>query len=63
MRVLCLHTPVENQCETEYLDKVGDIRFHTDFRQVYADILQNWLKVDSKQVLGGSFEATRVISV
>ena len=45
------------------LDKVGDIRFHTDFRQVYADILQNWLKVDSKQVLGGSFEATRVISV
>ncbi len=30
-------------------------KHHTDFRQVYADLLDNWLGVDSKAVLGGTF--------
>jgi uncharacterized protein (DUF1501 family) len=34
----------------------GDIRFHTDFRRVYATLLDDWLSVDSKGVLGEKFE-------
>ena len=34
----------------------GDLRFHTDFRQVYATILDQWLKCDSRRVLGKQFE-------
>lgn len=33
----------------------GDVTFSTDFRQVYATTLDNWMGVDSKAVLGGSF--------
>jgi uncharacterized protein (DUF1501 family) len=31
----------------------GDLRFHTDFRRVYATLLDQWLGVDSNIVLGG----------
>jgi uncharacterized protein (DUF1501 family) len=34
----------------------GDIKYHTDFRRVYATLLDNWLGVDSKGVLGDTFE-------
>ena len=34
----------------------GDIKYHTDFRQVYATILEDWLQCDSRRVLGGNFE-------
>jgi uncharacterized protein (DUF1501 family) len=34
----------------------GNLKFHTDFRQVYATILDQWLGVASKDVLGGKFE-------
>jgi uncharacterized protein (DUF1501 family) len=34
----------------------GDVKFHTDFRQVYATVLDQWLKVDSSPILGGKFE-------
>ncbi len=33
----------------------GDLKFHTDFRQVYATILQQWLNIDAAKVLGKSF--------
>jgi len=33
----------------------GNLRFHTDFRQVYAAILDRWLGVPSRQVLGQDF--------
>ena len=39
----------------------GDIKFHTDFRRVYATLLDNWLGVDSKGVLGDSFEKLALI--
>jgi len=34
---------------------------HTDFRQVYAEILDKWLGVDSKSVLGKQFEPVNVL--
>ena len=36
------------------LDKDG-LKFHTDFRQLYATALDRWLGMDSSGVLGGSF--------
>ena len=36
------------------LDKDG-LKFHTDFRQLYATALDRWLGVESRGVLGGSF--------
>jgi uncharacterized protein (DUF1501 family) len=39
---------------------LGNLKFHTDFRQVYAAILDNWLKVSSKDVLGGEFKSAGV---
>ncbi|MEO6039374.1 MAG: DUF1501 domain-containing protein [Saprospiraceae bacterium] len=35
----------------------GDLRYQVDFRQVYATLLDNWLKADSKAVLGEQFQA------
>jgi uncharacterized protein (DUF1501 family) len=32
-----------------------DLKFHTDFRQVYAAVLENWLGWPSKAVLAGEF--------
>lgn len=39
------------------LDKLddGDLKFHTDFRQVYATLLDGWLGCPSQQILGGKF--------
>jgi uncharacterized protein (DUF1501 family) len=34
----------------------GDLKFHTDFRQVYATLLDRWLEADSRRVLDGRFE-------
>jgi len=34
----------------------GDLKFTTDFRSVYAGILERWLKTDSAPVLGRKFE-------
>ena len=39
----------------------GNLRHHTDFRQVYAAVLDRWLGVPSRQVLSGPFEAVDVI--
>ncbi len=33
----------------------GDLKFHTDFRSVYATILERWLEVPSEPVLGKRF--------
>src|SRR5262245_43224888 len=35
----------------------GDVKFHTDFRQVYATLLERWLGWSSKSVLGGEFNS------
>jgi uncharacterized protein (DUF1501 family) len=32
-----------------------DVRFETDFRSVYARILDNWMGSDSTAILGGDY--------
>jgi uncharacterized protein (DUF1501 family) len=36
--------------------EMGNLRFHTDFRQVYATILDTWLGVPHKDILGKEFK-------
>jgi len=43
------------------LDGNGDIKFGTDFRSVYAGVLQQHLGADSAKVLGGAFEPIALI--
>jgi uncharacterized protein (DUF1501 family) len=33
----------------------NDVRFETDFRSVYATVIDRWLGADSSAVLGGNF--------
>ena len=33
----------------------GDVKFETDFRSVYAQVLDGWLGTDSTKLLGGNF--------
>jgi uncharacterized protein (DUF1501 family) len=40
---------------------MGNLRFSTDFRQVYANVLDRWLGVSSKDVLGGDFKGVDAI--
>ena len=41
------------------LEKSGaDVRYETDFRAVYAKVLDDWLGSDSVAILGGDFRAT-----
>ncbi|QDU37534.1 hypothetical protein Mal4_18480 [Maioricimonas rarisocia] len=39
----------------------GDLKHHTDFRSVYATLLQRWFGVDSEPVLGESYEPVDAI--
>ncbi len=39
----------------------GDIRFTTDFRSVYASVLENWMNTDSAPVLGRKFEPLALV--
>ncbi|HVJ87974.1 MAG TPA: DUF1501 domain-containing protein [Caulifigura sp.] len=39
----------------------GDLKMQVDFRQVYATLLDGWLKVDSPPLLGGQFSALPLI--
>ena len=42
--------------------EMGNLVHHTDFRQVYASILEQWLGVESKGVLGGDFKPVDVFT-
>jgi uncharacterized protein (DUF1501 family) len=39
----------------------GDLKFHTDFRRVYATLLDGWLGCDSKPVLGAKWDHVKAI--
>ncbi len=39
----------------------GGQKHHTDFRRVYATVLERWLGFDSQAVLGGRFEPVDVV--
>ncbi len=34
----------------------GDLKFNNDFRGLYTDILEDWLEVDAKPIVNGTFE-------
>jgi uncharacterized protein (DUF1501 family) len=34
----------------------GDLHFNNDFRSIYSTIVENWLGLDAKPIVGGSFE-------
>lgn len=38
----------------------GGLDASLDFRRVYADVLENWLRVDSRTILGDAFEPFRI---
>ncbi len=40
----------------------GSPRFHTDFRQVYATVLDRWLGYDSQAILGTDFGSLDVFN-
>ncbi|MFN4260148.1 MAG: DUF1501 domain-containing protein [Gemmataceae bacterium] len=40
--------------------EAGNLKFHTDFRRVYAAVLENWLGVSSQQVLGQPWQPLEV---
>jgi uncharacterized protein (DUF1501 family) len=39
----------------------GDLKHHTDFRSVYAALLEDWLHVPSAEILGGKFAPARFL--
>jgi uncharacterized protein (DUF1501 family) len=39
----------------------GDLKHNTDFRSLYATLLDQWLAVDSKTVLGSKFEHLQLL--
>jgi uncharacterized protein (DUF1501 family) len=39
----------------------GDLRFHTDFRSVYATLLDQWLNVPSAEMLGNKYPALELL--
>lgn len=39
----------------------GDLKFHTDFRSVYATLLDRWLGLPSEPVLGGAFRPVEFV--
>jgi uncharacterized protein (DUF1501 family) len=39
----------------------GDLKFHTDFRSVYATLLDQWLKIPSTEVLGNKYPAVELL--
>jgi uncharacterized protein (DUF1501 family) len=41
--------------------EMGNLRHHTDFRQVYAAVLDQWLGVPSRDVLGAEFHPVNIL--
>lgn len=39
----------------------GDLKFEIDFRQIYSDILKNWLKTDAKSILNADFNSLGLV--
>lgn len=40
----------------------GDLRYHTDFRRLYATMIDQWLRLNSKPVLGGTYEPLALLT-
>jgi uncharacterized protein (DUF1501 family) len=44
-------------------NNAGDIHYETDFRSVYAQVLDGWLGTDSAKLLGGNFRKSGIAFV
>ncbi|HEX4348523.1 MAG TPA: DUF1501 domain-containing protein, partial [Vicinamibacterales bacterium] len=44
-------------------NSAADVHFETDFRSVYARVLDNWLGADSVSILGGNFKSSSLTFV
>ena len=40
----------------------GNLQFNNDFRGLYATLLEDWMGLDSKPIVNGSFEKLDFIS-
>jgi uncharacterized protein (DUF1501 family) len=40
----------------------GDLKFTTDFRGIYAAVLDNWLRANSRRILGATFPQPAVVT-
>ncbi|WP_160131269.1 DUF1501 domain-containing protein [Kordia antarctica] len=43
------------------LDTNGDLKYDIDFREIYASVLNNWLDIDAKKVLGKPFSGLNIV--
>lgn len=41
----------------------GDMKFKIDYRSVYTDLLENWMGIKAKPIVGGVFEPTSLFKV
>jgi len=39
----------------------GDLKFNTDFRGVYSEVLEDWMGAQSKDVLGQRYRGPRIV--
>ena len=39
----------------------GDLKFTTDFRGVYQELIGTWMRADAKAVLGGQWQAPGLV--
>lgn len=46
-----------NLVKLDDLDNNGDLKFEIDFRSLYTTVLDKWLKVDSKSIIGKDLKA------
>ncbi|MFP6614566.1 MAG: DUF1501 domain-containing protein [Pirellulales bacterium] len=42
--------------------QIGDLKHHTDFRQVYAAILKHWLGWNPTEIVGGEYQPITILS-
>ena len=42
--------------EAEKLDEDGNLQYNLDFRCIYTTILERWMGLDAKPIVGGAYE-------
>jgi len=47
--------------ELEKQEEGGNLKFNLDFRSVYTCLLEDWMGLDAKPIVGGSFEKTKFL--
>ena len=55
-----LRIPLSDEIRAKLDLQDGDLKMTTDFRSVYASVLDGWLGLPSKVALGGNFTGLRL---